>query len=62
MLIFGDLGSSRGLWVLVWWGFWVGFGLFWGESGGLKMPCFWGFWGGGRGVLRKWGFLGFSGV
>jgi len=43
-------------------GLWWNLGLKWVNSGGLKMGQKWGFWGGGRGVLRKWGFLGFPEV
>jgi len=61
MVVFGYLGIFG---VLVCWydGFLGvilgGFGSIRGFENGLKM----GFRGGGRGVLRKWGFLGFSGV
>jgi len=66
--VFWDLGGVEVLFGGVW-GFvgfvgvgMVRFGAFWVKSGGLKMGWFWGFWSGGRGVLRKWGFFGFSGV
>jgi len=59
--IWGILGSSWGLGGLVWWvlgGILGQNGANLGSENGLKM----GFWVGGRGVLRKWGFFGFSGV
>jgi len=53
----GGFGVLFGGWVC-YGGFWAKMGQIWGSENGLKM----GFWGGGRGVLRNWGFFGFSGV
>jgi len=61
MVFLGDFGFFLGFDGWVWsnlGGILAILGQIWGSENGSKM----GFLGWGRGVLRKWGFFGFSGV